>query len=88
MTLNYRVPDNSGWNGRSGSSRRWETARPKTTTEVYAREQIILHERQSTEVVVQALRIGDIAHRHHADRDVCDDRPEDQSCKARCRRRW
>ena len=33
---------------------------PKTATEVYAREQIILHERQKTEIVVQALRIGDI----------------------------
>ena len=33
---------------------------PKDTTEVYAREQIMLHERQSTEVVVQAVRIGDI----------------------------
>ncbi len=34
---------------------------PKTTAEVYAREQLILHDRQSTEVVVQALRIGDMA---------------------------
>jgi hypothetical protein len=34
---------------------------PKETTEVYAREQIILHECQSTEIVVQALRIGEIA---------------------------
>ncbi|MEY4939042.1 MAG: hypothetical protein RIQ93_777 [Verrucomicrobiota bacterium] len=33
---------------------------PKTQTEVYAREQVILHERQQTEIVVQALRIGDI----------------------------
>ena len=33
---------------------------PKDTTEVYAREQVLLHERQTTEVVVQALRIGDI----------------------------
>ncbi len=32
----------------------------KTPTEVYAREQIILHELQQTEVVVQGLRIGDI----------------------------
>ena len=32
----------------------------KTPTEVYAREQIILHERQQTEIVVQALRIGPI----------------------------
>lgn len=34
---------------------------PKTIEEVYAREQIFLHEAKSTEVVVQALRIGDIA---------------------------
>ena len=53
-------PTSSGWNGRSGSSPRWATARRRTTTEVYAREQIILHERQQTEIVVQALRIGDI----------------------------
>ena len=33
---------------------------PRTPQEVYAREQIILHDRQSTEVVVQAIRIGDI----------------------------
>ena len=34
---------------------------PTTTEEVYAREQVILHKLQSTEIVVQALRIGDIA---------------------------
>lgn len=34
---------------------------PKSTEEVYAREQVILHELQSTEVVVQALRMGDLA---------------------------
>ena len=60
MTLNYRVPD----------EQRLEWARrivaelgdqpPKDRPQVYAREQIILHERQSTEVVVQALRIGEI----------------------------
>ncbi|MFO0821257.1 MAG: LamG domain-containing protein [Pirellulales bacterium] len=60
MTLNYRVPD----------LQRLEWARriveamgdrpPKDTTEVYAREQILLHERQSTEIVVQGIRIGDI----------------------------
>ena len=32
----------------------------KTPTKVYAREQIILHERQQMEIVVQALRIGPI----------------------------
>lgn len=34
---------------------------PKTKVEVYAREQIILHDMQVDEVIVQALRIGDIA---------------------------
>ena len=32
----------------------------KTPTEVYAKEQILLHELQETDVVVQALRVGDI----------------------------
>ena len=61
MELRYRVPD----------SERLEWARrvvdemgerlPSTLQEVYAREQILLHERRSAEIVVQALRIGDIA---------------------------
>ncbi|MFM7070233.1 MAG: LamG domain-containing protein, partial [Planctomycetota bacterium] len=61
LRLRYRVPD----------AQRLEWARriveamgerpPKDTTEVYAREQLLLHQRQSTEVVVQGLRIGDIA---------------------------
>ncbi len=34
---------------------------PKTQPEIYAREQVLLHERQSTEIVLQAIRIGDIA---------------------------
>ena len=34
---------------------------PKDRREVYAREQLILHERQQTEIVVQGVRIGDIA---------------------------
>lgn len=33
---------------------------PETSPEVYAREQILLHEMQQTEVVVQAIRIGEI----------------------------
>jgi hypothetical protein len=32
---------------------------PKTQEEIYAREQVLLHEKQVTEVVVQALRIGE-----------------------------
>lgn len=60
LPMKYRVPD----------TQRLEWARrivaemgdrpPRNTTEVYAREQIYLHEWQETEVVVQALRIGDI----------------------------
>ena len=61
MTLPYRVP--------SPERLAWAQAKmvemgdrlPKTKPEVYAREAIILHERQQTEIVTQALRIGDIA---------------------------
>lgn len=60
MTLKYRVPDKQRleWAQRiiAGMAGR----DPKDTTEVYAREQVILHERQQTEIVVQALRVGDI----------------------------
>ena len=60
MTLKYRVPDKQRleWAQRVMAE---VGDRPlKTPTEVYAREQIILHERQQTEIVVQALRIGSI----------------------------
>ena len=33
---------------------------PKTQPEIYAREQIFLHERPKTELILQAIRIGDI----------------------------
>ncbi|MFT5467731.1 MAG: hypothetical protein ACI8UO_002838 [Verrucomicrobiales bacterium] len=61
MTLDYRVPDKQllEWSkeiadevGEDGRMDR---------TQVYAMEQTILHERQETEIVVQAIRIGDIA---------------------------
>ncbi len=61
LTLNYRVP----------SEKRLEWARPiatkivndvpKDKQEVYAREALILHERQKTEIKLQAIRIGDLA---------------------------
>lgn len=61
FTLNYRVPD----------AQRLEWARrvvaamgdrlATNTTEVYAREQILLRDLPRTEVVVQGLRIGDLA---------------------------
>ena len=60
MTLKYRGPDKQRleWAQRMMSEL---GERPlKTQPEVYAREQILLHEKQQTEIVVQALRIGDI----------------------------
>jgi len=60
LKLNYRVPDKQ----RLEWARRIVDAMgdrlPKNLQEVYAREQIFLHQRQSTEIVVQALRIGEI----------------------------
>jgi hypothetical protein len=60
MILAYRVPDKQRleWAQRVVAEMGGQPA--KNPTEVYAREQIILHERQKTEIVVQALRIGDI----------------------------
>jgi len=60
MTLAYRVPDKQRleWAQRVVAEMGGQPA--KNQTEVYAREQIILHERQKTEIVVQALRIGNI----------------------------
>ncbi|MFH1922793.1 MAG: LamG domain-containing protein [Planctomycetota bacterium] len=60
LNLNYRVPDSQRLEWARGIVEAMGDRPPKDTTEVYAREQIILHERQSTEIVVQALRIGDI----------------------------
>lgn len=60
LPLNYRVPDTQLLEWAQRIVKEMGDRLPKTTTEVYAREQIILHEMQRTEVVVQALRIGDI----------------------------
>jgi len=60
MTLNYRVPDRQRLEWAQRIVAEMGDRLAKTQTEVYAREQIMLHERQKTEIVVQALRIGDI----------------------------
>ena len=59
MTLKYRTPDVQllEWSKRIVDA--MGDRQPKTREEVYAREQIILHERRETEIVVQALSIGD-----------------------------
>ena len=59
--LDYRVPDKQRLEWAQRIADEIGDRLPETSTEVYALEQIILHERQSTEVVIQALRIGDMA---------------------------
>jgi hypothetical protein len=60
MTLSYRVPNRQLLEWSERIVKEMGDRLPKDTTEVYAREQILLHEAQQTEIVVQALRIGDI----------------------------
>ncbi|MCA9178030.1 MAG: hypothetical protein KDB14_26385 [Planctomycetales bacterium] len=60
MTLNYRVPDLQRLEWAQRIVDQLEGQLPKTQQEVYAVEQVLLAERKSTEIVVQALRIGDI----------------------------
>ncbi len=60
MTLKYRVPDVGLLKWAEAIVAEMGERNPKTKTEVYAKEQIVLHERQQTEIVLQALRIGDI----------------------------
>ncbi len=59
MTINYRVPDKQrlAWAERIVEA--MGDRRPKTREEVYAREQVILDARKETEIVVQAMRIGE-----------------------------
>lgn len=61
LNLNYRTPNKQllAWSNDIVEKLNGEL--PKTIEEVYAREQIYLHEAQSTEIVLQAIRIGDLA---------------------------
>lgn len=61
MQLDYRVADAQRLEWAQKIVDAMGDRQPKERTEVYAREQLILAERKSTQVVVQALRIGDIA---------------------------
>ncbi|TWU10084.1 Neutral/alkaline non-lysosomal ceramidase [Allorhodopirellula heiligendammensis] len=58
--LNYRVPSKQRLEWAQRIVDEMGDRLPKTSQEIYAREQVFLHERQATEVVVQALRIDDI----------------------------
>lgn len=59
LTLQYRAPDLQRLEWARRIVEEMGDRLPKTTEEVYAREQVILHERQETEIVVQGLRLGD-----------------------------
>ncbi len=61
LPLNYRVPNKQLLQWSQQIMDAVGDRLPQTLEEVYAREQIYLHEMQSTEVVVQAIRIGEIA---------------------------
>ncbi|MBG90067.1 MAG: hypothetical protein CMO80_24650 [Verrucomicrobiales bacterium] len=60
MRLNYRTPDTQLLEWSERIVKETGDRDPKTSTEVYAMEQTILHKRQNTEIVLQAIRIGDI----------------------------
>ncbi len=61
LPMRYRVPNKQTLEWAQRVVDAMGNRLPKDTSEVYAREQIYLHEMQQTEVVVQALKIGDIA---------------------------
>jgi hypothetical protein len=61
LPMRYRVPDAQRLAWAEQLVAAMGDRPPKNNTEVYAREQVILHRLQSTEIVLQAIRIGDIA---------------------------
>ena len=60
LPLRYRVPDESRRKWAEPIAAKIENDLPKNVTEVYAREALILHDRQRTQLKLQALRIGDL----------------------------
>jgi len=61
LPLAYRVPDAARLAWARGIAAALDGTLPTTQPEIYALEQIALHERRTTDVVVQAIRIGEIA---------------------------
>ena len=60
LPMKYRVPDAQRLHWAKEIVATIENDLPKTREEVYAREQVYLDALQATDVVVQAIRIGDI----------------------------
>ncbi|RMF42219.1 MAG: hypothetical protein D6753_08105 [Planctomycetota bacterium] len=61
LPMKYRVPDRQRLEWAQRIVEQMGNRLPETQPEIYAREQVFLDQWQSTEVVVQALRIGSIA---------------------------
>lgn len=61
LELGYRVPDEKRLARARPIAAKIENDLPKNKEEVYAREALILHERQKTRVKLQAIRIGDLS---------------------------
>ncbi|MBB5034780.1 neutral/alkaline non-lysosomal ceramidase N-terminal domain-containing protein [Prosthecobacter vanneervenii] len=61
LELNYRVPDEKRLAWARPIAAKIKNDVPKNKEEVYAREALILHERQKTSVKLQAIRIGDLS---------------------------
>ena len=60
LELKYRVPDEKRLEWARPIAARIENDLPRNQTEVYANEALILHERQKTEIKLQAIRIGEL----------------------------
>lgn len=58
LPMRYRTPNLQTLKWAQGVVDEMGDRLPKTQVEVYAREQLLLHDKQATEVVVQAVRIG------------------------------
>jgi len=60
LQLNYRVPNTERLEWAKPIAEKIEDDLPKSLPEVYAQEALILHERQSTQLKLQAIRIGEL----------------------------
>ena len=60
LSLRYRVPNEERLQWARPIAAAIENELPKNITEVYAMEAMILHQRQQTELKLQAIRIGDL----------------------------
>ena len=60
MSLAYRVPGPGRLAWAEQEVEKMGNRLPRSQPEIYAKESLYLHERQQTELILQALRIGDL----------------------------